>query len=109
MVATIGSQIGQFIERKRAEEALMRSKDYLAEAQKLTHTGSWAWDPRTEQVLYCSEEMFHIYGLDPRSSLPSRENFRQQIHPEDRDWVKERFEESLRKKLTAMPSTGFFC
>jgi PAS domain S-box-containing protein len=99
MVATIGSQIGQFIERKRAEEALMRSKDYLAEAQKLTHTGSWAWDPRTEQVLYCSEEMFHIYGLNPRSSLPSRENFRQQIHPEDRDWVKERFEESLRKKI----------
>lgn len=99
MVASIGSQIGQFIERKHAEEALMRSKDYLAEAQKLTHTGSWAWDPRTEQVLYCSEEMFHIYGLDPLSSLPSRENFRQQIHPEDRDWVKERFEESLRKKM----------
>jgi PAS domain S-box-containing protein len=99
MVATIGSQIGQFIERKRAEEALMRSKDYLAEAQKLTHTGSWAWDPRTEQVLYCSEEMFHIYGLDPRSSRPSRENFRQQIHPEDREWVKERFEESLRTKI----------
>src|SRR6516162_7831858 len=103
MVATIGSQIGQFIERKRAEEALMRSKDYLAEAQKLTHTGSWAWDPRTEQVLFCSEEMFHIYGLDPRSSLPSRENFRQQIHPEDRDWVKERFEESLRKKIDTYP------
>jgi PAS domain S-box-containing protein len=99
MVATIGSQIGQFIERKRAEESLMRSKDYLAEAQKLTHTGSWAWDPRTEQVLYCSEEMFHIYGLDPRSSLPSRENFRLQIHPEDREWVKERFEESLRTKI----------
>ena len=99
MVATIGSQIGQFIERKRAEEALMRSKDYLAEAQKLTHTGSWAWDPRTEQVLFCSEEMFHIYGLDPRSSLPSRENFRLQIHPEDREWVKEKFEESLRTKI----------
>src|SRR3954447_18619181 len=99
MVATIGSQIGQFIERKRAEEALMRSKDYLAEAQKLTHTGSWAWDPRTEQVLYCSEEMFRIYGLDQQSSLPSRENFRLQIHPEDREWVKERFEESLRTKI----------
>ena len=89
----------EIAERKRAEEALMRSKDYLAEAQKLTHTGSWAWDPRTEQALHCSEEMFRIYGLDPRSSLPSRENFQQQIHPEDRDWVKERFEESLRKKI----------
>lgn len=107
MVATIGSQIGQFIERKRAEEALMRSKDYLAETQKLTHTGSWAWDPRTEQVLYCSEEMFRIYGLDPRSSLPSRENFRQQIHPEDRDWVKERFEGSLRKKIDTSAARYF--
>jgi C4-dicarboxylate-specific signal transduction histidine kinase len=43
--------------------------------------------------------MFQIYGLDPQSSLPSRENFRQQIHPEDRDWVKAKFEESLRKKI----------
>jgi PAS domain S-box-containing protein len=86
-------------ERKCAEEALMRSEAYLAEAQKLTHTGSWAWDPRTEKVLYCSEEMFRIFGLDPRESLPSRDNFRQQIHPEDRDWVKKRFEESLRERV----------
>src|SRR5258708_98298 len=86
-------------ERKCAEEALMRSEAYLAEAEKLTHTGSWAWDPRTEKVLYCSEEMFRIFGLDPRESLPSRDNFRQQIHPEDRDWVKKRFEGSLRERV----------
>jgi len=86
-------------ERKRAEQALMRSEAYLAQAQKLTHTGSWAWDPRTEKVLYCSEEMFRIFGLDPRESLPSRDNFRQQIHPEDRDWVKKRFEESLHERV----------
>jgi PAS domain S-box-containing protein len=71
----------------------------LAEAQKLTRTGSWAWDPRTEKVLYCSEEMFRMFGLDPRESLPSRDNFRQRIHPEDRDWVKKRFEESLRERV----------
>jgi len=86
-------------ERKRAEQALMRSEAYLAQALKLTHTGSWVWDPRTEKVLYCSEEMFRIFGLDPRESLPSRDNFRQQIHPEDRDWVKKRFEESLRERV----------
>src|SRR5712672_2884584 len=77
---------------------LQRDEAYLAQAQKLTHTGSWAWDPRTEKVLYCSEEMFRIFGLDPRESLPSRDNFRQQIHPEDRDWVKKRFEEALRER-----------
>ena len=76
---------------------LARSEAYLAQAQKLTHTGSWAWDPRTEEVLYCSEEMFRIFGLDPRESSPSRESFRQQIHPEDRDWVKKKFEQSLRE------------
>jgi len=78
---------------------LQRDEAYLAQAQKLTHTGSWAWDPRTEKVLYCSEEMFRIFGLDPRESLPSRDNFRQQIHPEDRDWVKKRFEGSLRERV----------
>src|SRR6266478_7972948 len=86
-------------ERKRAEQALTRSAAYLAEAQKLTHTGSWVWDPRTEKVLYCSEEMFRTFGLDPRESLPSRDNFRQQIHPEDRDWVKKRFEGPLRERV----------
>src|SRR5882757_4982697 len=78
---------------------LQRSEAHLAQAQKLTHTGSWVWDPRTEKVLYCSEEMFRIFGLDPRESLPSRDNFRQQIHPEDRDWVKKRFEGSLRERV----------
>src|SRR5712672_3786836 len=78
---------------------LQRDEAYLAQAQKLTHTGSWAWDPRTEKVLYCSEEMFRIFGLNPRESLPSRDNFRQQIHPEDRDWVKKRFEEALRERV----------
>src|SRR5712671_1699007 len=79
--------------------SLQRSEAYLAEAQRLTRTGSWVWDPRTEKVLYCSEEMFRIFGLDPRESLPSRDNFRQQIHPEDRDRVKKRFEESLRERV----------
>ena len=67
--------------------------------QKLTHTGSWAWDARTQKVLYCSDEMFRIFGLDPRESLPTRKNFRQRVHPEDRDWVDKRFERSLRERV----------
>src|SRR3982074_373049 len=47
-------------QRKLAEEALQRSEGYLAEAQKLTHTGSWAWDVRNG-VLFWSREIFSIY------------------------------------------------
>jgi PAS domain S-box-containing protein len=90
---------GVAIQQELAQEKLQRSEAYLAEAEKLTHTGTWAWDPRTQKVLYCSQEMFRIFGLDPRESLPTRENFRQRIHPEDRDWVKKRFEKSLRKRV----------
>jgi PAS domain S-box-containing protein len=42
-------------------------------------------------VLYCSEEMFRIYGLDPQKDLPTRKNFRQRVHPEDRNRTDARF------------------
>jgi PAS domain S-box-containing protein len=77
-------------ERKCAEQALVRSAAYLAETQKLTHTGTWAWDARSQKVLFCSEEMFRIYGLDPQVDLPTRKNFRQRVHPDDRSRVDER-------------------
>jgi PAS domain S-box-containing protein len=90
---------GVAIQHKLAQEKLQRSEAYLAETEKLTHTGSWAWDVRTQKVLYCSDEMFRIFGLDPLKSLPTRKNFRQRIHPEDRDWVDKRFEKLLREKV----------
>jgi PAS domain S-box-containing protein len=86
-------------ERKRAEQALMRSEGYLAETQKLTHTGSWAWDARSQKVLYCSEEMLRIFGLDPQEHLPTRKNFRQRVHPEDRNRVDERFARVVNERV----------
>src|SRR5712672_1527619 len=86
-------------ERKRAEQALMRSEAYLAETQKLTHTGTWAWDARSQTVLFCSEEMFRIYGLDPQLDLPTRKNFRQRVHPEDRARVDERFARVVNERV----------
>ena len=78
---------------------LQRSEGYLAETQKLTRTGSWAWDARSQKVLYCSEEMFRIYGLDPQEHLPTRKNFRQRVHPEDRDRVDERFARVVNERV----------
>jgi len=75
-------------ERKRGEEALRRSEVYLAESQRLTHTGSWASHATTYEGLYWSEEMFRVFGFDPQQGLPMRDQWLQRIHPEDRDKVK---------------------
>lgn len=99
IVEQITNLAGVAIQRTLAQEKLQRSEAYLAEAQKLTHTGSWAWDVRNQKVLYCSDEMFRIFGLDPLQTLPTRKNFRQRLHPEDRDRVDKRFERSLRERV----------
>jgi PAS domain S-box-containing protein len=80
-------------DRRRAEDALRRSEHYLAEAQRLSHTGSWAYDPATGQVIYWSEEMFRIYGLDPRRSRAlDLHELARFLHPDDRERVSERLE-----------------
>lgn len=70
-------------DRRAAEEALRRSEAYLAEAQRLTHTGSWAWDPAAQKTPYWSEEMFRIFGFDPQEGVPTTENIRQRVVQED--------------------------
>jgi PAS domain S-box-containing protein len=74
--------------RKRAEEALRRSEAYLAEAQRLSHTGSWAYDP-AGGAIYWSEEMFRIYAIDPQEGLPTRAQRDTRIHPEDIEIVRQ--------------------
>lgn len=75
-------------ELKRAEQALRRSEAYLAEAQRLTQTGSCALDATSRRTLYWSEEMFRIFGFDPGQGLPTWEQWLKRVHPEDRDKVK---------------------
>src|SRR5436309_5912126 len=81
---------------KRAEEALRRSESYLAEAQRLTHTGSWAFNAITP--LYWSEENFRIWGFDPQQGLPDRETILQRIHPEDRERGLEYVQNAVRER-----------
>ena len=71
-------------ESHRVEEALRRSESYLAEAQRLTHTGSWAWQVAGRVALHLSEEWYRLYGFDPEKSPPTREERVQRVHPEDR-------------------------
>jgi signal transduction histidine kinase len=71
-------------ERQRAEESLRRSEGYLAEAQRLTHTGSWVWQVPGREAVYLSDEWYRIYGFDAKDGIPTLEQRLERIHPEDR-------------------------
>ena len=88
-------------ERKRAEGALRLSENYLAEAQRLSHTGSWAGAPGPGELRYWSEECYRLLGFDPRNELPRIETFFQRIHPDDQSRTMKQFENASREK------TGF--
>jgi PAS domain S-box-containing protein len=89
--------VGRHItERKKAEEALRRSEAYLAEAQRLSHTGTVAFNATAP--LYWSQESYRIWELDPLQGLPARETVLQRIHPDDRERVDLHIDEALREK-----------
>ena len=86
-------------ERKRAEERLRQSEAYLAEAQRLSRTGSWALDAVTREYDYWSEEMFRLFEVNPEEGIPRRERMARQVHPENWDRVQSNFERSLQEKV----------
>jgi C4-dicarboxylate-specific signal transduction histidine kinase len=97
-LTTANSQLLQVAsERQRVEEALRRSEAYLAEAQRLTHAGSWACNLACRQMLHSSAEHSRLHGFDPDAGLPSFEDFHQRVHPEDRRHVVENLEAACRE------------
>ncbi|OLC92093.1 MAG: hypothetical protein AUH86_19760 [Acidobacteria bacterium 13_1_40CM_4_58_4] len=75
------------IARQRAER---RSEAYLAEAQRLSHTGSFGWRASSGEIIW-SEETFRIFQYD-RTMTPSVELVLQRVHPEDAALVKQTME-----------------
>ncbi len=64
-------------------ETLRKSEANLAEAQRLSHSGSWALDVSAKR-LFWSAETFQILGFDPKTTSPTTENFLLGVHPDDR-------------------------
>jgi PAS domain S-box-containing protein len=89
---------GVAIQRKLAETARRESEAYLAEAQRLSHTGSWAWAPATGEIRYWSEETYRLLGFDPKAGPPRFEKFFGRLYPEDQGRVRELFGKSIAQK-----------
>ncbi|HEY2615497.1 MAG TPA: PAS domain S-box protein [Chthoniobacterales bacterium] len=84
-------------ELKKAEAELRRSEAYLAQAERLSHTGSWALNLATAE-LFWSEEHFRIVGLDSAAGAPGYPLALKVIHPDDRLFVVEALERAMREK-----------
>jgi PAS domain S-box-containing protein len=89
-------EAGERMELRRAEEALRRSETYLAEAQRLSHTGSFGWDVSSGEI-YWSRETFRIFEYEP-SAQATIDLVRQRTHPEDRLAVQQFIERVSREK-----------
>jgi PAS domain S-box-containing protein len=77
-------------ERKRMEKKLRKNEHQLAEAQMLTHIGSWEWDSIADEI-NGSEEFNRIFGL----GLSTYDSFLELVHPDDRETVNKAVRETL--------------
>ena len=91
----IGLLLRNIVRRKRAQEALTRKENELAEAQRLVRVGNWLWDPESKSVTW-SEELYHIHGLDPGLPPPQFEEFGKIFTSESTERLTAAMRESLR-------------
>jgi PAS domain S-box-containing protein len=77
-------------------EERKQTEFYLAEGQRLAHMGSWAFAPGGFE--YWSSELFEIYGLDPRSKPPTKDEYLTLVHPDDREFVEQELEKAFQSR-----------
>ena len=76
----------------------MRERELQAEARRLSHAGSWAWNPASGENSYWSDECFRLMGFDPAGGMPPFETVAQRFHPEDQPLFAEKLERAKRER-----------
>lgn len=75
-------------EQKKAEENLTKSQRSSEEAQRIGQIGSWEWNLQTGEISW-SDELYHIYGVDPEKFTPTIDSFAKYVHPDDQETINE--------------------
>jgi PAS domain S-box-containing protein len=83
---------------ERTEAELRRSEAYLAEAQRLSHTGSWALDVATGQFIHSSEEHHRLFGFDPQKGIPVWKEWARRVHREDREGTWDKIQRGISER-----------
>ncbi|HET9326670.1 MAG TPA: MASE1 domain-containing protein [Candidatus Eisenbacteria bacterium] len=87
----------QMAERERAAKDLQRSEARLREAQQVARIGSWEWDIG-RNVVWWSEQLYEIFGLQPAEFGASYEAYLERVHPEDREVTHATVQNALRDR-----------
>lgn len=93
-LALVADAIAHGIERKQTEEKIRQSEAYLAEAQRLSHTGSFGWRVSSGQ-LFWSNETYRILGVED-GTKPTLDLVIQRTHPDDLVFVQETLDRAVR-------------
>lgn len=81
--ALVAAFVRDISERKRAENALLESEARFKDTQKMAHLGNWYWEVKTGKVEW-SDEVYRIFGLDPKTFVPEIDSVMERFHPDDR-------------------------
>jgi formate hydrogenlyase transcriptional activator len=94
LLQMIAVHIGLIVRSNTLKEALIKSEDTLAKAQRIAHVGSWEWDIATGE-LHWTDETYRIFGFLPKKFGITYEAFLACIHPDDRPAVRDAVNQSL--------------
>jgi PAS domain S-box-containing protein len=86
VVFVIGTE-RDITEKQRLIDSLQKSEQLYKQAQALAHVGNWSWDIKNNTIEW-SDELYRIYGMEPRSQTLSYEGYLNYVHPDDREKVR---------------------
>jgi len=94
-VLVLVHRVRYMLRSSRTLAKMLQSEERLAKAQRLARLGNWEWDPKSGE-LHWSEEMYHLFGIDPGNWAPTRDKQLERVHPADKDAVSRALVEALR-------------
>lgn len=80
---------------KERQNTLLNLSESLNRAQQIAHLGNWEWDIQSN-VLWWSDEIYRIFGLEPQECQATYDKFLERVHPEDREKIQEAVMEALK-------------
>jgi PAS domain S-box-containing protein len=96
-LSLVAEQVALAVDNALRDEEQRRGELFLEEAQKLSHTGSWMWNPYSGKIKW-SREHFRIFGVNPGEEEPSEALFWSRLHPEDRPLLEQAVEKAIQGK-----------